>query len=418
MAKAATKGRLVADGPLAFEHVSLDSIVERENNPKDHDLGAIIESLKRFGFVAPVQLEGDGTCLLAGHGRVRALKAMRDSGEPPPTRVLAHDGVWFVPAVRGAAFSSDLEALAYTVADNRTVELGGWLDSKLAEVLRSLPSLDGIGYDQADLDALLAGLAPPAPAPNPIEPPANPITKRGDLWTLGRHRLVCGDATDAGDMEKLLAGARPRLCVTDPPYGVEYDPEWRDEAAAKGLLNYAARRTGRIANDDRVDWGPVWKLIPSEVLYVWYASLFANQVQDGIEAAGFDLRSQLVWAKPGFVISRGHYHWQHECCFYAVRKGCDAGWIGDRSQTTLWEVPLDENVPGGHSTQKPVELMLRPIGNHSGDVLDPFVGSGTTLMAAEGLGRRCFAMDIDPGYCDVVIARYEQMTGIRAELIS
>jgi len=404
----------LSDKTLAFEYLDLDEIVERDGNPKDHDLGAIIESFRRFGFVAPVQLEGDGTLLLAGHGRVRALKAMRDADESPPSRVLARNGHWFIPAVRGAMFDGDLEAMAYAIADNRTTELGGWMEEKLAEVLRSLPSLEGVGYDQKDLDALLAGLAPPLPEPNTVEPPTNPITRPSDLWLLGRHRLLCGDATNPDDMARLLAGARPKLCVTDPPYGVEYDPAWRDEAAAKGHLNYAARRTGHIANDDRVDWGPVWKLIPSDVLYAWYASLFAKDVQGGVEAAGFELRSQLVWAKPGFAISRGHYHWQHECCLYAVRNGREAGWIGDRSQTTLWSVPLDENVSGGHSTQKPVELLARPIMNHSGDVLDPFVGSGTTLMAAEGLGRRCFAMDIDPGYVDVVIQRWEEATGGKA----
>jgi len=402
------------DKTLAFEYVSLDEIEEREGNPKDHDLGEIVESFRRFGFVAPVQLEGESMRLLAGHGRIQALKAMRESGDAPPARVLARDGLWFIPAVRGAAFDSDMEAMAYAIADNRTCELGGWLEAKLAEVLRNLPSLDGIGYDQEDLDALLANIAPALPTANTLEPPRNPITRPGDLWVLGQHRLLCGDATNPDDLERLLAGSAPRLCVTDPPYGVEYDPAWRDEAAARGQLNYAARRTGPIANDDRVDWGPVWKLIPSEVLYVWYASLYGNEVQTGIEAAGFDLRSQLVWAKPGFAISRGHYHWQHESCLYAVRKGCDAGWIGDRSQTTLWAVGLDENVPGGHSAQKPVELLARPIVNHSGDVLDIFIGSGTTLMAAETLGRRCFAMDIDPAYIDVTVQRWEEATGEKA----
>src|SRR5882762_3103605 len=212
------EGRLT-DKALAFEYVNLDEIVERDGNPKDHDLGAIIGSFRRFGFVAPVQLEGESTRLLAGHGRVRALKVMRDSGEPPPARVLARNGKWFIPAVRGAVFDGDLEAMAYAIADNRTTELGGWMEAKLAEALRSLPSLDGVGYDQADLDALLAGLAPPLPEPNATEPPENPITNPGDLWLLGRHRLLCGDATNPADMARLLAGSKPRLCVTDPPYG-------------------------------------------------------------------------------------------------------------------------------------------------------------------------------------------------------
>jgi DNA modification methylase len=315
---------------------------------------------------------------------------------------------------------SDAEKRAYRIADNKLTLQGEWETSLLAseaeEIAAAGLDMTLTGFEQEEMDRIIAQWerdqgGEQAPAP---DPPANPITKRGDIWILGRHRLLCGDATDAGDMAKLLAGESPRLCVSDPPYGVEYDPEWRDEAAEKGLISYAARRTGAIKNDDRADWGAVWKLIPSEVLYCWHASLFVIPVLAGIESAGFEARSQIIWAKPRFAISRGHYHWQHESCLYAVRKGAEAGWVGDRSQTTLWEVPLDETVPGGHSAQKPVELMARPLGNHSGDVIDPFVGSGSMVIAAESLNRRCFAMEIDPGYCDVTVQRWEEATGGKA----
>jgi DNA modification methylase len=203
--------------------------------------------------------------------------------------------------------------------------------------------------------------------------------------------------------------------VTDPPYGVEYDPAWRQRAAEQGLLAYATRRVGKVANDDRVDWREAWALFPGNVIYCWHAGRHASSVQASIESSGFEIRCQIIWAKPHFPISRGHYHWRHEPCWYAVREGANASWIGGRDQTTLWEVALDRNVEGGHGTQKPLECMARPVRNHEGDVYDPFLGSGTTLIAAEKLGRICYGMEIESRYCDVVLARWEQFTGQTAE---
>jgi DNA modification methylase len=243
------------------------------------------------------------------------------------------------------------------------------------------------------------------------EPPEKPVTRPGDVWLVGKHRLMCGDSTKAEDVARLLAGAKPALCVTDPPYGVEYDPEWRQEAAGKGWLAYAPERVGEVTHDDRADWYDAWALTPSDVLYVWHAGRHASIVQAGIERAGFEIRSQIIWAKPHFPISRGHYHWRHEPCWYAIRKGARACWVGDRKQTTLWEVALDCNVEGGHSTQKPVNLMAPSIRNHEGDVHDPFLGSGTTLIAAEELGRVCYGMEIEPRYCDVTLRRWANLTG-------
>lgn len=241
--------------------------------------------------------------------------------------------------------------------------------------------------------------------------PEEAQSERGVVYELGPHRVMCGDATSAADVEALLGDAKPNLMVTDPPYGVEYDPAWRQVEAEKGRLSYGARRIGEVTNDDRADWGEAWKLSPSVVAYVWHGGRFAGDVQTNMEAADFEIRNQVIWSKPHFPIGRGHYHWRHEPCWYAVKRGSTAHWIGDRRQTTIWEITLDVNVEGGHSTQKPVECMAKPIRNHEGDVYDPFVGSGTTLIAAEQTGRTCYGMEIEPKYVDVIRQRYADFVG-------
>lgn len=204
--------------------------------------------------------------------------------------------------------------------------------------------------------------------------------------------------------------------VTDPPYGVDYDPLWREEA---GLGEQ--RQTGAVQNDDRADWTAAYQLFPGNVAYVWHAGVHAAEVAAGISAAGFTLRSQIIWAKQHFAMSRGHYHWQHEPCWYAVREGRSAHWCGDRKQSTLWQLPNlnpfggnGEEPVTGHGTQKPVELMRRPILNHTqlnDAVYDPFLGSGTTVVAAEITSRRCLGLEIDPAYVDVIILRWQALTG-------
>ncbi len=237
--------------------------------------------------------------------------------------------------------------------------------------------------------------------------------ERGDLWIFeGKqtHELLCGDATSGEDVGRVLDGNEPCLMVTDPPYGVNYDPNWRNEAAAKGQLAFAARRVGKVSNDDRIDWSEAYLLFPGDVAYTW-SPPGDNQILTGqaVQKGGFQIRNQIMWRKPHFPISRGHYTYQHEPCWYGVRKGRTSHWIGDNAASTVWDITLDKNVEGGHSTQKPLECMARPIRNHEGDVYDPFVGSGTTLVAAENLGRRCFALEIEPRYCAVAIERMTAM---------
>lgn len=242
-------------------------------------------------------------------------------------------------------------------------------------------------------------------------------TETGQLWKIGEHRLLCGDSTKREDVERVM-DIPLNLCVTDPPYGVEYDANWRNEAAEKGLLSYAASRVGQVENDFQDDWTETWKLFTGDVLYCWHADRRASNTQRSLEDAGFEMRAQLIWAKPHFVIGRGHYAPRHEPCWYCVRKGKTASWIGDNLQDTLWNISLDKNVEGGHSTQKPLECMSRPISNHSGDVYEPFAGSGTTLVACQNLGRKARAIEISPAYVAVCLERMSQaFPGIEIEKI-
>jgi DNA modification methylase len=208
--------------------------------------------------------------------------------------------------------------------------------------------------------------------------------------------------------------------VTDPPYEVEYDPAWRQ------LGWTGARATGKVKNDDRVDWKEAFALFPGDIAYVWHAGVYAGDVAQSLQSCGFELRSQIIWAKQHFVISRGAYHWQHEPCWYAVRKGRTGNWSGDRKQTTLWQIANQsafggkkEDASTNHGTQKPVECMRRPIVNHTNPgqcIYDPFLGSGTSIVAAESTGRICFGIDIDPIYVDVAVTRWQNFTGKKAIL--
>jgi DNA modification methylase len=389
---------------LRVESIPIDRVLPYAANARTHpdeQVAQIAASIAEFGFNVPVLLDDAGV-LIAGHGRVLAAKRL---------------GLDAVPAIR-LGHLSEAQARAYRIADNQIALNSGWDEALLAEELRALRTEDVdlslLGFDQETLDRLLdetgfgadeaAAEAADQPAP---APPVVPVTRPGNLWLLGRHRLFCGDATSAADVARLLNGARPHLMVTDPPYGVDYDPAWRNEAGVSTTL-----RTGRVANDDRADWREAWALFPGDVAYVWHAGVHARTVIESLEAAGFAIRSQIVWAKPRLVLGRGDYHWQHEPCLYAVRKGATGHWQGARDQTTLWQIAMvgvEDDAETVHGTQKPLECMRRPIVNNSAPgeaVYDPFLGSGTTLIAAELTGRVCVAMEIDPAYVDVAVKRW------------
>ena len=391
---------------MAMPTASLVPYAANARTHSDAQVAQIAASIAEFGFVNPVLVDSAGV-LVAGHGRVMAAKRL---------------GLATVPAIR-LAHLTEAQARALRLADNQIALNSGWDEALLAAELARIRDdgfdLAALGFDPASLDALLAGVATDtggavtsgdedAEAP---EPPADPITRPGDLWLLGEHRLMCGDATSARDVARLLDGKKPHLMATDPPYGVEYDPTWRNAA---GVSDTA--RTGRVLNDHRADWREAWALFPGDVAYVWHAGRHTRTVVESLEAAGFAIRSQIIWAKSRLVLGRGDYHWQHEPCFYAVREGKTGHWQGARDQTTLWSIANggDEDAATVHSTQKPVECMRRPMINNSEAgqaVYEPFSGSGTTIVAAETTGRACLAMEISPAYCDVAILRWQQFTG-------
>jgi DNA modification methylase len=283
--------------------------------------------------------------------------------------------------------------------------------------------LASTAFDNADLQKMLehmgksiANFGHTDPDAVPPKPTKSKI-KRGDVFDLGGHRLMCGDSTE--DIPVLLGKEKPNLMVTDPPYGVNYDPDWRNHVG----LGQGHRRTGKVLNDDRADWTDVWQAFAGDIAYVWHGALHAAEVQTSLLMAEFEVRGQIIWAKTRPVISRGAYHGQHEPCWYAVRKGAKADWVGDRKQTTLWSVgtTLDTgDTSGDHSTQKPVELYRRPMLNHTREkesVLEPFCGSGSCLIAGEQTNRRVIAMELDPTYVEQAIKRWELFSGKKAKRV-
>jgi DNA modification methylase len=372
-------------------------------NAKTHgaeQVAKIAASMVEFGWTVPVLVDSAGE-LVAGHARLAAATQLGLT--QVPVIVLGH--------------LTEAQKRAYRIADNKLTELGGWDDMLLGEELRDLMGesfdLSLTGFDDGEVAKLLAGLdrTEAQGDENAIpEPPLVPVSRRGDLWRLGSHRLLCGDATVATDVARLLDGVKPQLMVSDPPYGVAYDPAWRNAAGASATL-----RIGKVLNDDRADWREAWALFPGDVAYVWHGALHATTVAESLEAAGFGIRSQIIWAKDRLVLSRGDYHWQHEPCWYAVRKTAQGHWAGDRKQTTLWPIAnRDQDAETVHGTQKPVECLRRPILNNSSPgqaVYDPFVGSGTTIIAAETTARVAYGIELDPAYVDVAVERWQAFTG-------
>ncbi len=369
----------------------------------DAQVAQIAASIREWGWTTPILVDEAGG-LIAGHGRVMAARKL---------------GITEVPVVVARGWS-EAQKRAYILADNKLALNAGWDEALLRVELSDLrgmgTDLSLIGFGEDELASLLAdgteGLTDPDTVP---EVPAEPVSQAGDAWILGRHRVVCGDCTDAAVVAKALEGVAPHLMVTDPPYGVAYDPAWRNRAGVS-----TTRRTGKVENDDRADWREAWALFPGEVAYVWHGALHAAAVAESLEACRFAIRAQIIWGKDRLVLGRGHYHWQHEPCWYAVK---GAGhWAGDRKQTTLWRIPSrDQDADTVHGTQKPVECMRRPIENNSSPgqaVYEPFSGSGTTIIAAEMSGRACHAVELSPAYVDVAVRRWQDFTGQQARLES
>jgi len=390
---------------LTISYRPIGELIPYARNARTHSeaqVALIAGSIRAYGFTNPVLVDG-ANGIIAGHGRVMAARKL---------------GLASVPVIE-LAHLSETQKRAYILADNRLAEAAGWDKEMLALELGDLSGLGvdltALGFDLGELDALLHAGTPDPREDEVPEPPVVPVSKAGDLWCLGPHRLLCGDATTASDVERLLNGVTPHLMVSDPPYGVAYDPDWRNRA---GLSE--TRRTGKVMNDHRADWREAWALFPGDVAYVWHGALHAATVAESLIATGFAIRSQIIWAKERLVLSRGDYHWQHEPCWYAVRTRGQGHWAGDRKQTTLWSIPSrDQDAKTVHGTQKPVECMRRPMLNNSAPgqaIYEPFSGSGTSLIAAETVGRACQAMELAPAYVDVAVTRWQTFTGAAAVL--
>lgn len=386
--------------------VAVADLVPYANNSRTHSdeqIDQIAASIREFGFTNPLLID-ENKGLIAGHGRLMAAVKI---------------GLVTVPAVMLTGLTA-AQKKALVLADNKLALNAGW-DKKLLDLeIRSLAeagfNLDLTGFSKIEVGNITGLGAASAGEDDSSEPPAQARSVPGDMWLLGPHRVRCGDSTVETDVASLFADlpALPNIMVTDPPYGVEYDADWRNHA---GNETRTVRATGKVINDDRADWREAWALFPGKVAYVWHAGPFAPVVAESLVACGFKLRSQIIWAKNNFAIGRGDYHWKHEPCWYAVREGSSGNWCSDRKQTTLWDIDKPQKSETGHSTQKPVECMRRPMLNNSapGDVVyDPFLGSGTSIIAAESCGRICVGMELNPAYIDVIVKRWQDFTGKEA----
>ncbi|WP_458094210.1 site-specific DNA-methyltransferase [Roseomonas sp. WA12] len=392
-----------------YKLLPVSSLIPYARNARTHSpsqVAQIAASIREFGFTNPILVDGERG-VIAGHGRLLAARQL--GMQEVPTLELFH----LTPAQRRA----------YVLADNRLALSAGWdedlLRVELAELGAEGFDLALTGFDELEIASFLTEPSSGLTDPDAVPPaPETPVSTVGDIWILGRHRLICGDCTDAGVVDAVLGGVRPHLMVTDPPYGVDYDPAWRNEALDGGKT----ARTGKVLNDDRADWTEAWALFMGDVAYVWHGALHAGTVAESLTDCGFQIRAQVIWAKERLVLGRGHYHWQHEPCWYAVRNGARGHWAGDRKQTTLWSIPSrtgEQDNATVHGTQKPVECMRRPIENNSSPgqaVYEPFSGSGTTLIAAEMTGRACHAVELSPAYVDVAVLRWQAFTGQKARL--
>jgi len=392
-------------------HWPLCKFVPYGRNPRknDHAIEQMVASIREFGFKIPILARSNGE-IVDGHLRLKAAQKL---------------GLDEVPVILCDEWT-EAQVKAFRLLVNRSATWAEWDSELVALEMDELKTLDFdlalTGFDSLEIDEFLFAEKPDNLDGNVPQLPQQAITRPGDLWLCDQNRVLCADSTSADAVAILLGPAQPVLMVTDPPYGVDCDPTWRERA---GLGRQ--RQTGTMPNDDQVDWSEAYRLFPGDVAYVWHAGVHAAEVARSLESAGFRIRSQIIWSKQHFALSRGDYHWGHEPCWYAVREGKCSGWNGDRAQSTLWRIANLNPFGGspeeatGHCAQKPVEVMRRPILNNSvrGDIVfDPFLGSGTTLIAAHTTDRICWGLEIDPRYVDVAIRRWQKLTNKVAVLAS
>jgi DNA modification methylase len=409
---------------LEIQTWPIGRLVFYARNPRKNDAAVerMCGSIREFGFKVPVLARSDGE-VVDGHLRLKAARKL-DITEVP---VILCDE--WTPA----------QVKAFRLMVNRSVTWADWDEELLALELLELKDLDFdlslTGFDAKEIDDFLSQ-PDDDDAANATPPlPENPVSRDGDLWLCGRHRVLCGDATSPEAVARLLGDRKPSLMVTDPPYGIELDSEWRDRAGLNGCgpaeASYMKKRTAghtetTISGDTRADWSEAFELVPSlQIAYVWHASVFTREVLNGLLRIGFLYPQQIIWNKGRTVLTRTHYWYQHEPCWYVRKK--NAPWFGKAGEnSTIWDSPSPKFIMGGsdetkydHPTQKPVDLMRRPILNHikRGElVYEPFLGSGTTLAAAELTERACCGIELDPKYVDVIVQRWQTLSGKQAKL--
>jgi DNA modification methylase len=386
--------------PKELESLEVSKLIPYARNSRTHSEEQVIQiasSIQEFGFTNPV-LIGTDNDIIAGHGRVMAAKKL---------------GISKVPCIR-LGHLTDAQKKAYIIADNKLALNAGWDEELLAIELTELNEgefdLGLTGFSEEEIAELLnqeevEGLTDEDEAPEPEE---NPVTVEGDVWLLGRHRLMCGDSTSIDAVDKLMDGRKANMLHTDPPYGVDYEGVPNDhlkDAQLEAFLHDALSCAFTA-------------LAAGSNVYVWHADITALEFISAFRSAGFTQArpSTIQWVKPSLTMSQGDYHSQNEPCLYGWREGSGRVRVKDRKQTTVWKCDRT-NEAKVHPTMKPVELCQRAIENSSdvnGIVLDIFGGSGSTLIACQKTSRDCRMMELDPKYCDVIIKRWQDFTGQKA----
>ncbi len=402
---------------LSIDWVDLDRLFCSPHNPRHNDAAVphVADSIRRFGWQQPIVARPNGE-VIAGNTRLKAAKRLGHKQVPV---------VWFG--------GSNLDATAFQIADNRTHEFATWDEPALAKLLQELKaedSLDGVGFDVDDIDELITKIENSGNGPNiavddqgPPPAPKVPVSRIGDQWILGQHRLLCGDSTKLVDVQRVMGTARAALVATDPPYLVDYTGE-RPNGTGKDWS--ATYREVDITDADAFFRGLFTNVLavlgPKAAIYCWHAHKRQSTITRVWEELGILDHQQIVWVKPTSVFGRVYWHFRHEPCLMGWKKGDKPEHDGVHQFDSVWEVDWEgkQRVVGNeHPTQKPVELFRRPMLKHTqtGNIcFEPFSGSGSQLIAAEQLGRRCRAIEIAPAFVDVAIRRWQEATGKEATL--
>lgn len=392
---------------LEVVYLSPQALTPYEGNTRKHspeDIEQIKESIKADGFLDPIGIWGEKNIIVEGHGRQIAAMEL---------------GLESVPCIR-LDHLTDTQRRDYAIRHNRTAELSGWDFGKLEEEIARL-EIEGVDLSglKFDLDALNGGGNPEINIveDEPPEPPETPIAKLGDIWQLGRHRLMCGDSTVVDEVKKLMDGQLADILITDPPYNVDYEGATKDKLR---IMNdkQSDDKFRQFLTDAFTAADAVMK--PGAVFYIWHSDSEGYNFRGACRDCGWMVRQCLIWNKNAMVMGRQDYQWKHEPCLYGWKDGAGHLWASDRKQTTVidYNKPLKNDI---HPTMKPVGLFDYQIKNNTkgGDiVLDLFGGSGTSLIACEQDGRTCYTMELDPRYVDAIIKRWENLTGEKAVLLN